>query len=1345
MNLVLSLSTLALRKLVDGACTAVGVKEGGDVAVAVAAFLNERFTDHSQRLTAALQNANERAWKSLELSLAGESFWERCKSSVARAEDKAFARQVRAFLDATPLPEPSGNPAFRQQCLEDLRAARKEGLLTGGTFQPRQLAEQTANFVRFTDPQRLLEAEWQVVKDMAQQLKQAGKANLSWLLSQRPPQGTHILVAGVRYFFRRAVEEDQKLFQGLAFSQLERLGKQQEEGFAALAAVMTQQGQRLAELLEGVQAVVVETHSAVLNLQDQIEGQSGHLRQIGDAVQKLLEQHHLQRREVRPGDSLSIRNDGERQLVKQLVARYRALPEQERRQVPALLNAVGKLEVVAGDFDAARQDFAAVATLVEDNKAQAEAHFNAYQVCLERHDWSAALGEFIQAVKLDAKRFASFPVGKYQPQRILGAGGFGVAFLCKHKYMDAQVVVKTLMLEDLGRDADKVFTEAQVLRQLDHSAVIRISDCGYVDAASKSRPFIVMDYFQGGTLEEYVKKHGPLSVDDLLGVARSVAEGLQAAHGKGILHRDVKPANLLVRKDGASWQVKVIDFGLALRQKVVKTTMNASTARQGKTLVGESIAGTLDYAAPEQMGRRNDPVGPSSDVYGWAKTCCYALFQTTQPLLKHWQSIPQPLARLLEKCLDEDPKGRPASFKGVLEGLNGLKAAEQPAASTFAFEEVEEPKTVKHHKRSWSKSGRPLLPWLVGSGVALLAVLVLLSVTVFRVRTKVGTVVVEVDQPGAEVSVDGNRLTLTSPAEKEPVKIDVDEGSHQLKVTKGGFEAFTKQFSMKAAATETIRVRLEPVKMAKSDPPRSPKEKPVEPSKPVEPTKPEKVAKYPPSTTAYYRFEEGEGNKVVNAVDGLEEGTHNAAYRRDTPVFKIPLTREENRFGLEFQEKQVATVNSVFPFHRDENATLEFWLKVPEKDCGSLFWTSTGKDDTNRFNMYIGGGTLGLDYRSPKGERHALLDNGEDGKLTLTPNTWTHIAVTRTGTTYRFYKNGRLAHTATDNMPDLPTTTAWTIGGRPDGWPFKGTIDELRFTSKALSPEEFLNASSEKKSDNAKPTVSDTKDRRVAKKVLEVGGSVSIIVKEGAEPIEIRREIDLPEQAFWIAGISLQSNTNLYDGILVHLSGLTHVTALDLATWHDKGEISDKGLAYLSGLKTLRELQLGGTHSRITDTGLSHLKELKDLEFLGLTFTKITDKGLAHLSGLGKLKKLGLCDVDISDEGLSHLKNITQLRILLLRGTKVTDAGLLQLRPLVNLEVLWLNNTRITDKGIATLTGFAQLQTIDISNTRITDAGLQQLSRVKALKDIKLSGTKVSARGVRQLKGLLPSCKIEGP
>jgi len=137
------------------------------------------------------------------------------------------------------------------------------------------------------------------------------------------------------------------------------------------------------------------------------------------------------------------------------------------------------LEVAAGSFDAAEKDFVAVAGLVADPQAQAEAHLNAYRAALETRDWDAALRELLQAVRLDARRWAPFPVGKFVPQRILGAGGFGVVFLCQHKYMNKPVVVKTLFDDDLDRRIDQLFLEAQVLRELDHPAIIRLQDCGF--------------------------------------------------------------------------------------------------------------------------------------------------------------------------------------------------------------------------------------------------------------------------------------------------------------------------------------------------------------------------------------------------------------------------------------------------------------------------------------------------------------------------------------------------------------------------------------------------------------------------------------------------------------------------------------------------------------------------------------------------------------------------------------------------------------------------------------------------------------------------------------------------
>jgi uracil-DNA glycosylase family 4 len=685
MRISANLCALALKQLVGGACRAVGVEAGEGAVQGVVGFLMRHFTDHSKALLAALESSNERAWKALEVALAGDSLLDRCKLALASGEDRAFREAVRPFLDSCSLAEMQGRDAYRQACLAELRAARKAGLLAGGALEPAGLARQAGAFARYARPEAVLDAEMAALAEMGDDLRAAGHANLAAFVALRPRQGQPLLLSAVRYFFRRAVETDQALFQGLTFSRLEQIREAQDDGFASLGKALDERAEELERVLADVQAAVLATRDAVLDVREEQRRQGEQSRDIYRAVLELQNRLDLAHREVRPRDSLSLRNDQERALVKQLVARYRGLPEGDRRQMPALLNAIGKLEVAAGDFRAAQQDFAGVLELTGDPRARAEAHANAYRAALERRDWEAALRELREAVRLDPARFSPFPTDKYRPQRILGAGGFGVAFLCEHRFLKAPVVVKTLADDDIDRDIDAVFGEAQVLRQLDHPAIIRLQDCGFGGPDGQSRPYLVMDYFEGQTLEECAREQ-PLAVADLVRVAGQVASGLRAAHGQGILHRDVKPANLLVRRPaassaaGAAWEVKLIDFGLALRRTGRETMAAAASA----TLAGSSIAGTIDYAAPEQMGKLPGvAVAPYSDVYGFARTCCYALFGTPQPLMRHWRGLPAGLAELLESCLEEKPDARPQDFGKVLAALEQLRSP-APAPASWA-------------------------------------------------------------------------------------------------------------------------------------------------------------------------------------------------------------------------------------------------------------------------------------------------------------------------------------------------------------------------------------------------------------------------------------------------------------------------------------------------------------------------------------------------------------------------------------------------------------------------------------------------------------------------------------
>src|SRR5579871_1263624 len=121
MAIIQQLSALAVRQLLGGICQSAGVEVGPAAVETVVGLLANRFRDHSQLLSQALQRANERAWRALEIALAGDSWWERIKGKLARQEDLAFREQVTAFLAVTPLAGlPGHGSEFRQQCLREL-------------------------------------------------------------------------------------------------------------------------------------------------------------------------------------------------------------------------------------------------------------------------------------------------------------------------------------------------------------------------------------------------------------------------------------------------------------------------------------------------------------------------------------------------------------------------------------------------------------------------------------------------------------------------------------------------------------------------------------------------------------------------------------------------------------------------------------------------------------------------------------------------------------------------------------------------------------------------------------------------------------------------------------------------------------------------------------------------------------------------------------------------------------------------------------------------------------------------------------------------------------------------
>jgi tRNA A-37 threonylcarbamoyl transferase component Bud32/streptogramin lyase len=190
----------------------------------------------------------------------------------------------------------------------------------------------------------------------------------------------------------------------------------------------------------------------------------------------------------------------------------------------------------------------------------------------------------------------------YRIERTLGRGGMGVVYLAEHERLKRKVALKVLAPELAvdERFRERFIRESELAASLDQPNVLPVYDAGEQDG----HLFIAMRYVDGADLRELIDE-SPVSVDDMLTVLADVARALDAAHSKGLVHRDVKPGNILIARSSGSRAIEHVyltDFGLTKR----------STSRSGLTGTGVFV-GTLEYAAPEQF--EGKPLGPQTDVY----------------------------------------------------------------------------------------------------------------------------------------------------------------------------------------------------------------------------------------------------------------------------------------------------------------------------------------------------------------------------------------------------------------------------------------------------------------------------------------------------------------------------------------------------------------------------------------------------------------------------------------------------------------------------------------------------------------------------------------------------------
>jgi TolB-like protein len=248
---------------------------------------------------------------------------------------------------------------------------------------------------------------------------------------------------------------------------------------------------------------------------------------------------------------------------------------------------------------------------------------------------------------------------RYELEEVLGVGGMATVFLAHERKHDRKVVLKVLqpaLAAAIG--PARFLDEVRIAARLSHPHILALLDSGEVDGLL----YYVMPYVGGETLRERLARDGALGIGDAVGVLRDVADALAHAHAGGVIHRDLKPDNIL----SVGAHAFLLDFGVA------KLESDAS-ANPG-TNPGLAI-GTPGYMAPEQAAAQ--PVDHRVDLYAWGLLAREILTGDRAPepaLLVRRPEVPRSLAALIEACLAVDPEERPATARSLVAALDGLVA-----------------------------------------------------------------------------------------------------------------------------------------------------------------------------------------------------------------------------------------------------------------------------------------------------------------------------------------------------------------------------------------------------------------------------------------------------------------------------------------------------------------------------------------------------------------------------------------------------------------------------------------------------------------------------------------------
>jgi len=396
--------------------------------------------------------------------------------------------------------------------------------------------------------------------------------------------------------------------------------------------------------------------------------------------------------------------------------------------------------------------------------------------------------------------------GRYKVLEELGQGSMGIVYKAHDPNLDLILAVKVLRPECLqGETLVKRFlAEARVLGRLDHPNIVRV----YNVDEDQGTVYIAMEFLEGEALNDLAKRRR-LSPEEIADLGATIADALGYAHSKGIVHRDVKPGNILVRSDG---KPKITDFGIARIE---------DTAEHLRTQAGE-VLGTPAYMAPEQV--LSEPVDGRSDIFSLGiilyELCAGerpfrgdslgAVFQaitqaTPVPLSERNPEIPAALAQAVERCLRRNPVDRYQSGDELAAALRGCFRKESPVEAA----PIASPESARRGTPAWvfavalavlAAAGGGIYHFAGGRDAA--APPAAPSAPAAAPKAAASSLRLSTSPAGARVFLDGASKGET------PLLLSASPGKHEVRITLAGYEEWEAQVDLAQGSEVPLDVEL---------------------------------------------------------------------------------------------------------------------------------------------------------------------------------------------------------------------------------------------------------------------------------------------------------------------------------------------------------------------------------------------------------------------------------------------------------------------------------------------------------------------------------------------------------